>query len=62
MVGFPTENISSVADGVLLYLNVCELNVCFHTNAIDHVAYCLLYRVIENDCRGFNNLSHTIHL
>jgi len=22
----------------------------------------LLYRVIENDCRGFNNLSYTIHL
>jgi len=20
------------------------------------------YRVIENDCRGFNNLSYTIHL
>ena len=20
------------------------------------------YRVIRNDCRGFNNLSHTIHL
>ena len=22
----------------------------------------LKYRVIKNDCRGFNNLSHTIHL
>ena len=22
----------------------------------------LLYRVIQNDCRGFNNLSYTIHL
>jgi len=21
-----------------------------------------LYRVIRNDCRGFNNLSYTIHL
>jgi len=21
-----------------------------------------LYRVIQNDCRGFNNLSYTIHL
>jgi len=21
-----------------------------------------IYRVIQNDCRGFNNLSHTIHL
>jgi hypothetical protein len=21
-----------------------------------------IYRVIRNDCRGFNNLSHTIHL
>jgi hypothetical protein len=21
-----------------------------------------MYRVIRNDCRGFNNLSHTIHL
>ena len=21
-----------------------------------------VYRVIRNDCRGFNNLSHTIHL
>jgi len=21
-----------------------------------------IYRVIENDCLGFNNLSHTIHL
>jgi hypothetical protein len=21
----------------------------------------LLYRVIKNDCLGFNNLSHTIH-
>ena len=29
-------------------------------------SYCyvcsVLYRVIQNDCRGFNNLSHTIHL
>ena len=24
--------------------------------------YILLYRVIQNDCRGFNNLSYTIHL
>ena len=24
--------------------------------------YRLLYRVIRNDCRGFNNLSYTIHL
>ena len=23
---------------------------------------CLLYRVIQNDCRGFNNLSYTKHL
>jgi hypothetical protein len=22
----------------------------------------LKYRIIENDCRGFNNLSYTIHL
>jgi len=22
----------------------------------------LIYRVIQNDCRGFNNLSYTIHL
>ena len=22
----------------------------------------LMYRVIRNDCRGFNNLSYTIHL
>ena len=22
----------------------------------------LIYRVIQNDCQGFNNLSHTIHL
>jgi len=21
-----------------------------------------IYRVIQNDCRGFNNLSYTIHL
>jgi len=21
-----------------------------------------LYRVVQNDCRGFNNLSYTIHL
>jgi hypothetical protein len=23
---------------------------------------CFIYRVIQNDCRGFNNLSYTIHL
>jgi len=27
------------------------------------ILYCkkLIYRVIQNDCRGFNNLSYTIH-
>jgi hypothetical protein len=29
--------------------------------AVDTVL-CLMYRVIKNDCRGFNNLSYTIHL
>ena len=32
---------------------------------VNHFLHCLtsyIYRVIENDCRGFNNLSHTIHL
>jgi len=23
--------------------------------------YVYIYRVIQNDCRGFNNLSYTIH-
>jgi len=26
------------------------------------VEYSCKYRVIRNDCRGFNNLSYTIHL
>jgi len=33
-------------------LFVCSGN-CLHT---------CIYRVIQNDCRGFNNLSYTIHL
>ena len=27
-----------------------------------NVHFQILYRVIQNDCRGFNNLSYTIHL
>ena len=26
------------------------------------ITFVILYRVIRNDCRGFNNLSYTIHL
>jgi len=29
---------------------------------IRHFKFAQLYRVIKNDCRGFNNLSYTIHL
>jgi hypothetical protein len=36
-------------DGFLLSRNMLHLNLT-------------KYRVIRNDCRGFNNLSHTIHL
>ena len=33
---------------------VCRLKLC--------IIGLIKYRVIENDCRGFNNLSYTIHL
>ena len=33
-------------------------NVCIHTKEHKFSKY----RVIQNDCRGFNNLSYTIHL
>ena len=32
---------------------------CFVYNSLD---YFLKFRVIKNDCQGFNNLSYTIHL
>jgi hypothetical protein len=27
-----------------------------------HILYKFIYRVIQNDCRGFNKLSYTVHL
>jgi len=32
-----------------------------HTHTYIYIIY-NIYRVIRNDCRGFNNLSYTIHL
>jgi len=29
---------------------------------LGYIRYAPIYRVIQNDCRGFNNLSYTIHL
>jgi len=42
----------------LIVLN-CVFICCVGTVHDDTI---LKYRVIRNDCRGFNNLSYTIHL
>jgi len=34
---------------------------CLFSNTLNKL-YIYIYRVIRNDCRGFNNLSYTIHL
>ena len=50
-----------VAKGVIV-LQVQKyrgLEKIYFTITIIHL---LLYRVIRNECRGFNNLSYTIHL
>ena len=41
-----------------------QLCFIFHNTFIEYciVFYYILYRVIQNDCRGFNNPSYTIHL
>jgi len=35
---------------------------CCHCIRSSFLLYIYIYRVIQNDCRGFNNLSYTIHL
>ena len=47
MVELITPNATNTYGG-LLWRNICLLRVT--------------YRVIQNDCQGFNNLSYTIHL
>jgi hypothetical protein len=40
-----------------------KLNVYgFNIYGSVHRKYIPIYRVIQNDCRGFNNLSYTTHL
>jgi len=49
-------------------LHVSDICRCWHTkftgdkHYIKVVLFIRLYRVIQNDCRGFNSLSYTIHL
>jgi len=51
---FLTDN----ADFVTVSLDV----LCFWASVYIVIEIWLEYRVIQNDCRGFNNLSYTIHL
>ena len=37
-------------------------NIKFHTIFQYFTLYIYIYRFIRNDCRGFKNLSYTIHL
>jgi len=43
----------------------CRDNEIAYVFSDDEVLICtqtLIYRIIKNDCRGFNNLPYTIHL
>jgi len=47
---------------ILLLIYYLVENVIFRHDCVYMYVRALIYRVIRNDCRGFNNLSYTIHL
>jgi hypothetical protein len=51
--------VNSVTTSIIEEQRMCYMGHKNHTHSL-HVQ--LLYRVIQNDCRGFNNLPYTIHL
>jgi len=61
MKNFPFDLILIVYEAKLFPLRVCVC-VCVCVCAFFVCKHTQIYRVIQNDCRGFNNLSYTIHL
>jgi len=51
------KSLDSFETSVTLY-HLMGINITEDYN----LKYGYSYKVIKNDCRGFNNLSHTIHL
>ena len=47
---------------LMIILNQMQLYNCTDSGCLEPKIFCYIYRVIRNDCRGFNNLSCTIHL
>ena len=50
------------ATGPLKYRVILEGNGELFVPGIPCAVVIFLYRIIQYDCRGFNNLSYTIHL